>query len=228
VDNDYFSQMADQIRKDEAYLRALRNLPKNYFLFVGRFLPRKGLETLIKAYKNYRKQGTREYWGLVLVGAGSHLDSIQKLAEGIPEVRFVGPRYGDDLCYYYALSRVHIVPSIIDQWGLVVNEGMASGLPVVVSKGCGAAKTLVQEGENGWTFDQGDDEALTKLMIRTSSLPSDALKEMGRKSQSIVSDWSLDRFADGVLKAIEIPRRPPSGAISDILTKLWKGRVRVN
>jgi glycosyltransferase involved in cell wall biosynthesis len=104
---------------------------------------------------------------------------------------------------------------------------MASGLPVIVSKGCGAAKTLVREGENGWTFEPGDDKTLTKLMIRASSLPSDALKEMGRKSQSIVSEWSLDRFTDGVLKAIEIPRRPPAGLISDILTKLWKGRVRL-
>jgi glycosyltransferase involved in cell wall biosynthesis len=228
VDNDFFSQMADQIRKDEAYLGALRNLPKNYFLFVGRFLPRKGLETLIKAYKSYRKQVTRESWGLVLVGTGSHLDSIQGLAEGIPEIRFVGLQFGEDLCHYYGLARVLIVPSVIDQWGLVINEGMASGLPVIVSKGCGAAKTCVQEGENGWTFEPGDDETLTKLMIRASSLSSDALKEMGRKSQSIISEWSLDRFADGVLKAIEIPRRPPAGLVSNILTKLWKGRVRVN
>jgi glycosyltransferase involved in cell wall biosynthesis len=228
VDNDYFSQMAARICEDETYLRALRNLPRNYFLFVGRFLPRKGLETLVKAYKDYRRQVKRESWGLVLVGTGSHLDTIKKLTKGIPEILFAGPRFGDDLCYLYALSHALIVPSDIDQWGLVVNEGMASGLPVIVSKGCGAAETLVREGENGWTFEPGDDEALTKLMIGASSLSSDALKEMGRRSQSIVSEWSLDRFADGVLKAIEIPRRPPAGLISDILAKLWKGRVRVN
>jgi 1,2-diacylglycerol 3-alpha-glucosyltransferase len=197
VDNDYFSQMADQVRKDEAMLRALRNLPKNYFLFVGRFLPRKGLETLIKAYKNYSTQVKGESWGLVLVGAGSHFDSIHKLAKGIPEVQFAGLQFGDELCRYYALSHALIVPSVIDQWGLVVNEGMASGLPVIVSRGCGAAKTLVKEGENGWTFDPGDDETLTKLMLQASSLSLDCLKEMGRKSQSIVSQWSLDRFATG-------------------------------
>jgi glycosyltransferase involved in cell wall biosynthesis len=228
VDNDYFSQMADQIRNDGTHLRALRNLPKNYFLFVGRFLPRKGLETLVKAYKDYRIKVKGESWGLVLVGTGSHFDTIQKLARGIPEILFVGPQFGDDLRHYYALSHALIVPSLIDQWGLVVNEGMASGLPVIVSRGCGSAKTLVQEGENGWTFEPGDDETLTKLMVQASSLSSDCLKEMGRKSQSIVSEWSLDRFADGVLKAIEIPRRPPAGIISNILTKLWKGRVRVN
>jgi 1,2-diacylglycerol 3-alpha-glucosyltransferase len=228
VDNDYFSKMADQIRGDESNLRALRNLPENYFLFVGRFLPRKGLETLVKAYEDYRIKVKGESWGLVLVGTGSHLDTIQKLAKGIPKVLFLGPQFGDDLCHYYALSNALIVPSVIDQWGLVVNEGIASGLPVIVSRGCGSAETLVREGENGWTFEPGDDEALTKLMIGASSLSSDALKEMGRRSQSIVSEWSLDRFADGVLRAIEIPRRPPAGPISNILTRLWKGRVRVN
>jgi len=228
VDNDYFSQKAEEACKNEARIRESRRLSDNYFLFVGRFLPRKGLETVIRAYTYYRKHTGQNPWGLVLVGEGKHLDSIRSLSRDIPGIIFAGPQFADSLCQYYALARALIVPSISDPWGLVVNEGMASGLPVIVSKGCGAAKTLVQEGENGWTFEPGDEETLTQLMIRASSLPSDALREMGRKSQSIVSDWSLDRFVDGVLKAIEIPRRPPAGPISDILTKLWKGRVRVN
>lgn len=228
IDNDYFSQEAKEAFKNEARIRESRRLPDNYFLFVGRFLPRKGLETLLKAFTYYRQQAGQNPWGLVLVGGGENLENIRSLARDIPGVLFVGPQFGDDLCQYYALARALVVPSIIDPWGLVVNEGMASGLPVIVSKGCGAAKTLVREEENGWTFEPGDDETLSNLMIRASSLSSDVLKEMGRKSQSIVSEWSLDRFVDGVLKAIEIPRRPPAGPISDILTKLWKGRVRVN
>jgi len=228
VDNDYFLKRSERARANDEKLRASKKLPKNYFLFVGRFLPRKGLETLVKAYTYYRQQAGQNPWGLVLVGGGNYFDDTRKLARDIPGIHFVGSQFEDDLCQYYALARTLIVPSIVDPWGLVVNEGMASSLPVIVSKGCGSAKTLVKEGENGWTFEPGDDETLTNLMIRASSLSSDALKEMGRKSQSIVSEWSLDRFADGVLKAIEIPRRPPAGIISNILTKLWKGRVRVN
>ena len=228
VDNDYYAQQSEKARENEGNLRTSKKLPENYFLFVGRFLPRKGLENLVKAYADFRKKMVQNPWDLLLVGDGEHLENIHGLARDIPGVLFVGPQFGDDLCQYYALARALVVPSIIDPWGLVVNEGMASGLPVIVSKGCGAAKTLVREGENGWTFEPGDDETLTNLMIRVSSLSSDALKEMGRRSQSIVSEWSLDRFVDGVLEAIEIPRRPPAGPISNILTKLWKGRVRVN
>jgi glycosyltransferase involved in cell wall biosynthesis len=228
VDNDYFLRKSEEARVNDKKSRASKKLPKNYFLFVGRFLPRKGLETLLKAYEDYCHRASQNPWNLVLVGDGENLENIRSLSRNIPGIVFVGPQFEENLCEYYALARVLIVPSIIDPWGLVVNEGMASGLPVIVSRGCGCAKTLVQEGENGWTFEPGDEEALTKLMIRASSLSSDTLKEMGRKSQAIISEWSLDRFADGVLRAIEIPRRPPAGPLSDILTKLWKGRVRVN
>jgi glycosyltransferase involved in cell wall biosynthesis len=228
IDNDYFSKKAEETCKNETRIRESRKLPDNYFLFVGRFLPRKGLETLVKAYTNYCRQVRQEPWSLLLVGDGKHVDNIRSLSKDIPGIIFAGPQFLDSLCQYYALARALIVPSISDPWGLVVNEGMASSLPLIVSKGCGSAKTLVQEGENGWTFEPGDDETLTKLMIKASSLSSDALKEMGRKSQSIISEWSLDRFSDGVLKAIDIPRRSPAGPISDLLTKLWKGRVRVN
>jgi glycosyltransferase involved in cell wall biosynthesis len=228
VDNNYFLRKSEEARANNENVRASKKLPKNYFLFVGRFLPRKDLETLIEAYTNYRQQTGQNPWGLVLVGDGRNLENIRSLSRDVTGIIFAGPQFSDSLCQYYALARALIVPSISDPWGLVVNEGMASGLPVIVSRGCGAAKTLVREGENGWTFEPGDDETLTKLMINASSLPSEALKEMGRKSQSIISEWSLDRFADGVLKAIKIPRRPPAGILSDILTRMWKGHVRVN
>jgi glycosyltransferase involved in cell wall biosynthesis len=213
VDNDFFSRTAEKARINEVNQRKSRQLPYNYFLFVGRFLGRKGIETLIKAYTNYHRATNGNPWDLILVGGGDYLNQIKQLARDIPGICFVGPQFEDNLCDYYALARVLIVPSISDPWGLVVNEGMASGLPVVVSNGCGAAKTLVQEGENGWTFEPEDGETLTKMMTRASSLSSDALKEMGRVSQSIISEWSLDRFAAGVLKSIEIPRRPPAGLV---------------
>jgi glycosyltransferase involved in cell wall biosynthesis len=197
-------------------------------MFVGRFLRRKGLENLIKAFADYRGKMAQDRWDLVLVGGGEDFENIRSLSKDISGILFVGPQFGDSLCQYYGLAKALIVPSISDPWGLVVNEGMASGLPVIVSRGCGAANTLVREGENGWTFEPRDDETLSKLMIRASSLSSDALKGMGKRSQTIISEWSLHRFADGVLKAIEIPRRPPAGILSNILTKAWKGHVKVN
>ena len=216
-------QMLKKCRLHGARLRAGHGLPLNYFLFVGRFLTRKGIEGLIEAYKQYRKT-SEEPWGLLLVGDGQDGAKFRSMAEGLRDVRFVGPCYGEELCRYYALAGALIVPSISDPWGLVINEGMACGLPVVVSRGCGAAKTLVQEGENGWTFESGDSETLAVLMSRLSSMPAETLDKMGERSKQIISGWSLDRFSDGVIKALTIPHRPPAGFISNLAVQLWEGQ----
>ena len=227
VDNGYFSKQVEGVRLKVTEIRDALQLSQNFFLFVGRVLPRKGLKTLFEAYKQYREMAKSDLWDLVVVGTGDYMNSILSQFHEVPGVCFAGAQYGDSLCKYYGLAKVIIVPSDSDPWGLVVNEAMASGLPVIVSTGCGAAKTLVQEGDNGWAFKPGNVDELTQLMLRASLLSTDALKEMGKKSRSIIDDWSLDRFADGLLKAVEIPRRQSAGLISDIMTKLWKGRVRV-
>jgi glycosyltransferase involved in cell wall biosynthesis len=228
VDNEYFSQKAELARQKKVEIMKRYQMPENYFLFVGRFLPRKGIETLIESYRKYLAlQEGQKSWDLVLVGDGSYLEKIRRMANDIPKVHFIGSQFGDDLCNYYGLAKVLIVPSEIDPWGLVINEGMASGLPVIVSRGCGAAKTLVHEGENGWIFQPGDIDKLANLLDDISRTENHILRKMGEMSQKIIGDWSLDRFAEGVIQAIRIPRRKPAGVVSNTLAKLWKGRVRI-
>jgi glycosyltransferase involved in cell wall biosynthesis len=224
VDNEYFSSAADAARNKGKELRSELSLCKNYFLFVGRFLERKGIEDLIDSYIAY-KTAAEDPWDLVCVGAGPDMDAIRKRAADIAGIQVVGPKYGDSLCLYYAFASVLLVPSRSDPWGLVVNEGMACGLPVIVSKGCGGAKTLVLEGENGWTYEPGDTSALTVLMQRANKLPPGSLRRMGDRSRAIVSEWSLDRFVEGVLAAVKLSRRSAAGVIADFFVKLWKGHV---
>jgi glycosyltransferase involved in cell wall biosynthesis len=133
---------------------------------------------------------------------------------------------GAELCGSYARAGGLVVPSLIDPWGLVVNEAMASGLPVLVSRGCGCARTLVRDGENGWTFEPGDHEAIAGLMTRLSSLPWEQRERMGRCSREIVADWGLERFVKGVQQALGWSRRPPASSLSNLVAKTWKGHIR--
>jgi glycosyltransferase involved in cell wall biosynthesis len=225
VDNDYFSASALKARAEkESLVRSLK-LAENYFLFVGRFLPRKGIEDLLRSYGDYRNK-VADPWDMVLVGTGPAFDQIRSASAQMSGVYIAGPQFGDDLCLYYALAGALVVPSVSDPWGLVINEGMASGLPVIVSRGCGAAKTLVLEGENGWTFDPGDSEGLAGLLMRMSSFPTEERDRMAERSREIIAAWSLDRFAEGVLEAMSIPRRRAAGLISNLAVRLWKGRMR--
>jgi len=228
VDNEYFSNMSHRIISKSSSLRLSKNLPQKYFLFVGRFLPRKGLETLIEAYNKYCTRLEEKAWKLVLVGNGPDFDRIYKLSQSVSKIIFAGPQYGNELCIFYGLGSAVIVPSISDSWGLVVNEAMASGLPVLVSTGCGAAKTLVKDGENGWKFPPGDSDYLSELMVRLGEFSQEKLKKMGNQSRKIIDDWSLDRFVDGAFQAISLPRGVPAGILSDLMTLLWKGRVSTN
>lgn len=228
VDNDFFARNAQAARTHSRSVRQSLCLPEKYFLFVGRFLPRKGLECLVEAYKAYRQQTKGGLWSLVLVGTGDHLETVRQQAEDTAGIVFAGPRFGPELASFYGLAGALVVPSEADPWALVVNEGMASGLPVIVSRGCGAAHTLVRAGENGWTFEPGDAGTLARLMAEISGLSDIALARMGETSEKIIAEWSLDRFVDGVFEAIEVPRRPSAGLLANWATKLWKGRVSVN
>ncbi len=112
--------------------------------------------------------------------------------------------------------------STTEQWGLVVNEAMASGLPVLVSERCGCASDLVKPGANGFTFDPCDVEALAGLMERVAAMPDEQRRAMGGVSQCIIARWGPERFAEGLMQAVEVARsRPPLRASWLDRSLLW-------
>jgi glycosyltransferase involved in cell wall biosynthesis len=108
-----------------------------------------------------------------------------------------------ELPAYYGLADAFVHASRVEPWGLVVNEAMAAGLPVVVSRQCGCASTLVQDGGNGFceSFDDADE-----IAMRLAQLDDEpALRSrMGARSREIVADWGPSRFAAGALEAAEL------------------------
>src|SRR5574340_30035 len=104
VDNDYFASGADRARAKAAAIRAERQLPAKYFLFVGRLLPRKGLETLIEAYAAYRARTSEAPWELVIVGGGPHEPEVRRMTAATQGVHLPGPQFGDALLDCYGLA----------------------------------------------------------------------------------------------------------------------------
>ncbi|MEZ4695505.1 MAG: glycosyltransferase [Rhodothermales bacterium] len=107
-----------------------------------------------------------------------------------------------------ARSGALIHPATRDQWGLAVNEAMASGLPVIVSTGAGCCRDLVVDGVNGFTFDPLDTGLLADIMRRVTSEDAERML-FGRASRERISDWSPETFAHGLAEAIRIALRNP-------------------
>jgi 1,2-diacylglycerol 3-alpha-glucosyltransferase len=211
VDNDYFRQKADEIRAPGSEVGMRYALPKNYFLASARFMEKKNLPRLLRAYARYRADSgepgsdaeepfNSEPWSLVLLGDGPLQTEICRLISELAldgSVQIPGFRPYSELPLYYALAGAFIHASVSEQWGLVVNEAMASRLPVLVSDLCGCASDLVQEGCNGFLFDPYDVDGCAGLMRRISRMPLAVRNEMGRESGLIIAEWGLDCFVRG-------------------------------
>ena len=223
VDNDYFLNKVDEVRGRKIEVSQLIGMPRNFFLASARFIEKKNLHRLIKAYASYRERSIKrdercqdqslektndkseDLWDLVLLGDGPLRGELEELRFrlGLEEViHMPGFRNYEELPSYYAMAGGFLHPSTTDQWGLVVNEAMAAGLPVLVSNRCGCASNLVQEGGNGWTFDPADVDQLAFLMGKIASdVP--LRSAMGAKSREIIKDWSLARFLKGATDAAD-------------------------
>ncbi len=180
-------------------------LKKPYFLAINRFVPKKNLLFLISSYADYRRKAGNTAWDLILSGDGQQRLQIEQLiAElGLQDVvHLPGFLQQDELLPYFAHASCFIHASIQEQWGLVVNEAMAAGLPVLVSNRCGCFEDLVIEGVNGFGFDPENSQQLTDLMLKFSSEEID-LAQMGNAALEHIQKFSPNYFAQGLMQAVE-------------------------
>jgi glycosyltransferase involved in cell wall biosynthesis len=232
VDNEWFANQVWTFRKTLGECRAEEELPSPFFLGVGRHVAKKNWLMCLSAYADYRRVSRRPPWGLILVGDGPEQARLRQEIDRrrIPDVHLAGAVYGADLIHYYAAAGALVLPSRHGEtWGLVVNEAMACGLPVLVSRQCGCAETLVQNGVNGWTFSPDDPNELALRMLQISSLTDHEYQTMARASQEIIHLWDLERFVQGAEAAITACQQVNRGFTSlfdRLLITLWNGRYR--
>jgi glycosyltransferase involved in cell wall biosynthesis len=133
-------------------------------------------------------------------------------------VQLPGFQQYPELPAYYGLAGAFVHASTTEQWGLVVNEAMASGLPVLVSRRCGCTTELVYHGINGYSFDPNDDAALAQFMAQIAG-DDRRRAAMGRESSKRIPAWGPDRFASGLRSAAECASRcgAPSRRVLDDL-----------
>jgi glycosyltransferase involved in cell wall biosynthesis len=179
------------------------------FLFVGQMIERKGVAHLLSAAKLLEMRAGREaQFELVLLGDGPERERYQKLAcelglrDRVLFARHVSP---GEVWKYYARAHVFVLPTLQDNWALVVPEAMSAGLPVVVSKYAGSVPDLVRHGENGYVFDPEDHDGLAACMGRYLSNP-ELIHQHGQRSLQLVSPYTPERVAQVLVRALESAR----------------------
>ena len=218
--------LKSEVRSQSSVVRSQFSLPEKYFLACARFGRKKNLPGLIEAFARYRvlaenaeklksesiKPSTINHqpltgsWDLVIVGDGEMRPEIEASIVGLKleqSVHLAGAKSYSEIPAFYGLAGAFIHASTTEQWGLVVNEAMASGLPVLVSKRCGCATDLVQDGVNGFTFDPYNVEEMANAMLKISAFQDVSLSAFGDASRSIISNWGPERFAQGLKSAAE-------------------------
>jgi glycosyltransferase involved in cell wall biosynthesis len=202
VDMALFSTLAGRARRAESEVRTRRSLPRRYFLYAGRLVRAKGVFDLLDAYAELDPQ-TRTQVGLVLVGDGEDRSKLMDISSRISPgtIQFAGFAQREELPEFYALGDALIFPTHSDPWGLVVNEAMACGLPVIVTDVAGCAADLVEDGWNGFVVPAGDSAHLASAMLRMAD-DSKLRTEMGSRSVQRIQEYSPAAWADGVITAV--------------------------
>jgi glycosyltransferase involved in cell wall biosynthesis len=202
VDNNLFSTAAAEARKSASARRRELNLPDRYGLFVGRLVREKGVFELLAAYAKLDTR-LREQFGLVFAGDGVCRKQLEEqslsIAPGV--VRFAGFVHREQLAVYYALAEILILPTYTDTWGLVVNEAMACGLPVILTNEAGCSADLVQENWNGYRVPSKDESSLAIAIEKLAKQPELSAK-MGANSLQRISQYSAERWSDGIVQAV--------------------------
>jgi glycosyltransferase involved in cell wall biosynthesis len=170
--------------------------PRGSFLFVGRFIWHKNLERLLDAYAAYRASGGRFELRVAGDGAGPAASRIRERIRAARGVTHLGFMSAEDLAAEYGRAACLVLPSISENWGLVVNEAQYARLPVIVSDRCGCVPELVHEGESGLLVDPTSTEAITRALHRIEALGPVARASMGAAGRALSEVQTTERWAD--------------------------------
>lgn len=171
------------------------------FLYVGRIVDVKNIPVMLKAFA--KAFGSRNDVELRIVGKGNMLPELSSEYSSRPNIVFAGAKYCDELLKEYHDASVLVLPSSYEPWGLVVNEALAAGLPVIVSDQVGAAHDLVEGRNTGFIFPYQDVDKLAeymKLLVEDSTL----YKEYSKNAAKLMKEyWNYDLYTKCLKEFIE-------------------------
>jgi len=204
VDNELFQAEAGRLEPLRSEVRRDFGIPDDsgpVILSVARLIPKKQPLFLLEAFRLVRR---RRRCCLLLVGSGELESEIRQVIQRwqIPDVFLAGFVNQSQITRAYAAADIFTLPSKMHEtWGLVVNEAMNFGLPVVVSDKVGCASDLIREGINGFVVSANDSSELAERLEALVDSP-DLRSRLGAASRGIVAHLTYESAVEGILRAV--------------------------
>ena len=205
VDNDYFQSLCAAASKNrEAFRESLALEPnRSIVLYAGKLTKNKRGDELLTAHARIRSENRLEnppY--LVIVGSGRLEPELRRRVteENIPDVHLLGFKNQSELPAFFDICDVFVLCAQQEAWGLIVNEVMNAGKPVIISTDVGCGPDLVRSGENGFILPVGEVDALARSLTTILGNPELA-KRMGAASLEIINAWNFEQNVEGLLDA---------------------------
>ncbi|GAB3994830.1 hypothetical protein GCM10028807_33410 [Spirosoma daeguense] len=202
VDNHSLRVVYDRALHIRSQTQANLGIRANNFIFIGRLIPAKNLSALVKSFADAQQQTANgQNWGLLFLGDGPEQTRLQQQIDTLnvtDSVQFLPGRPWFHVPEILALSNVLVLPSLSEPWGLVVNEAMVCGLPVIVSNRCGCVPDLVLDGQNGFVFDPKQPDVLTQRLCEFMEETVD-VAAMSNVAQEHIAPYSPEAVAQEML-----------------------------
>ena len=203
VQNEVFAVSPDLQKRYRLEVRKEYNFPIDSLivLFASKLIKRKSTDDLIQAFAQISNLYPTAY--LLIAGSGAEESNLRQLVSSLDDaqIRFIGFQNQSQLPRLYAATDIFVLPAHLEPWGLVINEVMAAGLPVIVSSEIGAATDLVDGKGTGIIYPCGDLQALTSAL--ETLLQSPTLRvEMGIKARQLINKWDVVACVSGIVAAV--------------------------
>lgn len=163
------------------------------FLFVGQLVQRKGIKELLSVWGRHVKEFPDD--SIIVAGQGVMESELKEKFSKVPGIKFVGQINYDAIHRYYALADVSVMPTLEDNWSLVVPEAMACGKPVATTPYNGCHVELIEEGCNGHLFDPLSEQSILDML---KAFHYDNLESLGRRSQEIIKNYTPSEAANNI------------------------------
>lgn len=167
------------------------------YIFIGQLVERKGIRELLDGWEEHIKSHPHDC--LIVAGQGV-LEEELKASHSSESIKYVGQISYDIIHKYLAVADVSVMPTLEDNWSLVVPEAMACGMPVATTIYNGCHVELIEEGVNGHVFDSRDKDSIVNML---AAFHSDDLVSMGAKSRAIISNFTPVTAAKGIYELCE-------------------------